>query len=101
MRFIISENKLENLKINFLNSYVKDKDVRTFDSFILIQNNDTDDYENEDPHFEYDYSDGRLYVGQNVRNNFSNIFGYDKKHANQFFKNWFEDKFKVEVAFVD
>lgn len=101
MEYIISENKLEQLKNKFLTSYVNDRNVLKFDTFIVVANEDGDEFELEEPYFEYDYSDGRLFVNRDVRNNFTNIFGYTKEKSNDFFKNWFENKFQVEIAFVD
>jgi hypothetical protein len=100
MKYIISENKLEQLKTNFLNSYIENN-VRKFDSFILVSNDVENDSEIVEPHFEYDYYDGRLFVNKDIRDNFTNIFGYSKEKSNDFFKKWFEEYFLVEVAFVD
>lgn len=108
MKFIISENKLEEvklkvlqLKIDQLNSYLKDKRAGSFDTFIVIWGDDEDFDGNRDVLFEYDYFDGRLYVSENVRNTFTGFFGDDKEKSDAFFKHWFENKFDVDVAFLD
>lgn len=98
MKFIISENKLNQLRDKFLNSYVTLGDIRTFDSFIVIEDPSADEF--DEPNFEYDYSDGRLFVNKNLRNIFSNLFGLNKEESNRVFKEWFESKFNVDIKFL-
>lgn len=95
MKFIISENKLNQLRDKFLNSYVTLGDIRTFDSFIVIEDPLADEF--DEPNMEYDSYDGRLFVNKKIRNVFSGMFGDDEEESNYFFKKWFEKKFKVEV----
>ena len=106
MKFIISENKLKQLKdklvkykINYLDSYVNNGIVRKFDSFIVIEDPSVDN-DFEEPHMEYDSFDGRLYVNEKIRNTFTSMFGDDKEESNKFFKEWFENKFNVEIKFL-
>lgn len=99
MDFIISENKLEQLKNNFLDTFLKNN-VRKFDSFIVIQNTDSDD-EYEQPYFEYDHYDGRLFVNSNIRNYVTSMFGGDLDTNHEFFKEWFGSRFNVQVSFVE
>jgi hypothetical protein len=49
---------------------------------------------------EYDYSDGRLYIGLFLRRKLWWFPFKDKEELNQFLKDWFEKKFNVEVKFV-
>lgn len=101
MEFIISESKFEQLKNNFLDTFLKDN-VSRIDSFIIINSDyDDDEYGIKQPIFEYDHYDGRLYVNSNIRNDFMNIFGLNEEKSNDSFKNWFENRFEVEVAFVE
>lgn len=106
MKFVISENKLKDLKhklvkykMSYLDSYVNSGTVRKFDSFIVIEDPSVDN-DFEDPHMEYDYEDGRLYVNKKIRSTFTGMFGDDEEESDILFKRWFEDRFGVEVAFL-
>lgn len=98
MRILINENKLEKVIINFLDGYVKERDVHRFDSFIVIYT-DTLESEMGDPEtlMEYDYYDGRLYIHENMINILHNLFGMSKDEVYKVTDKWFEDKFEVEV----
>ena len=106
MKFIISENKLKDIKkklyqykMHYLDSYTKGSAVRKFDTFIVIE--DPQDYEDfEEPHMEYDSYDGRLFVNKKLRNEFTSMFGDDREESDEFFKHWFEIKFPVDVKFL-
>jgi hypothetical protein len=107
MKFTISENKLKDLKqklvkykMSYLDSYVNSSTVRKFDSFIVIEN-PSNDWDFEEPHMEYDYEDGRLYVNKELRHTFSSMFGDSREESDILFKRWFEDRFGVEIAFLD
>lgn len=102
MKFIISENRLKELKkklvkvkIDHLDSYVTNSYIRKFDSFIVIEDPLADEF--DEPIMEYDSYDGRLFVNKKIRSVFSGMFGDDEEKSNNFFKKWFEKKFKVEV----
>ena len=105
MKFLITEDQLKKLKlklyqfkIKFLNSYVTKGTVRKFDSFIVIEDSSADEF--DEPHMEYDSFDGRLYVNKEIRSTFTDLFGDDEEESNKFFKQWFEDKYGVDVKFL-
>lgn len=101
MKYIISENKLEQLKNHFLNTFLKDN-VSRIDSFIIINSDyEDDEYGIKQPSFEYDHYDGRLYVNSNIRNYFTSMFGGGLDTNNEFFKEWFGNRFNVRVSFVE
>lgn len=105
MKFIISENKLKELrkklflaKKNHLDSYVTNSYVRKFDSFIVIEDPDADS-DFDEPYMEYDSYDGRLFVNKKLRNRFTSLFGSDEEQSNLFFQKWFENRFGVKINF--
>ncbi len=103
MKYIINESKVDLLKDNFLMSYVKDN-VEIFDNFILIPDNDTLPREEAEPHMEYDYEDGRLWINPEFIQKFISIFGSNEESTKDYIKNWFEYTFKnkhVEVKFIE
>ena len=100
MNYIITENRIHELKINFLNGYIGSNILR-LDTYLLINNNSNEyDFEILEPFFEYDYSDGRLFINSDIRDNFVSLFGADNSEADEFISNWFSDKFGVTVEFT-
>lgn len=101
MNYIITENRVTELKTNFLNSYITSNILR-LDTYLLINNNSNEyDFEILEPFFEYDYSDGRLFINSDIRDNFVSLFGADNSEADEFISNWFSDKFGVTVEFTE
>jgi hypothetical protein len=99
MKFIITESKLNLFKNKFLNDSLGSGE-RRFDSFLLIPNMDDDDYFSSEPHFEYDFFDGRLFINRDVRQKFITFFGTSKEETDDYISKWFEDKFEVNVKFT-
>ena len=100
MNYIITENRIHELKTNFLNSYIT-RNITRIDTYFLVYNTNEHDYfEGLEPFFEYDYSDGRLFINSDIRDNFVSLFGADNSEADEFISNWFSDKFGVTVEFT-
>ena len=100
MNYIITENRIHELKTNFLNGYIG-YNVLRLDTYLLITNtSNNNDFENLEPFLEYDYSDGRLFINSDIRDNFMSLFGADNSEADEFISNWFSDKFGVTVDFT-
>ena len=101
MNYIITENRIHELKTNFLNGYIGSNILR-LDTYLLINNNRNEyDFEILEPFFEYDYSDGRLFINSDIRDNFMSLFGAENSEADEFLSDWFSDKFGVTVEFTD
>jgi hypothetical protein len=100
MKIIISENKLRELQLQYLNGFLGN--ISDFDNFIIIYypNYDEDDFEN-DVLMEYDYDDGRLYIDKTFLNNFAKIYFPNDDDAQPFIKHWFENEFGVDIEFMD
>ena len=104
MKIIITEDQHSRLN-NYVTEYLEQQlnlKPSTDGNFIILwekYNNSVND-EDEDVAMEYDYSDGRLYIGLFLRRKLWWFPFKDKEELNQFLKNWFEKKFKVEVKFV-
>ena len=101
MNYIITENRVTELKTNFLNSYIT-RNITRLDTFLLVYNtNEHDDFEGfGEPFFEYDYSDGRLFINSDISDNFMSLFGAENSEADEFISDWFSDKFGVTVEFT-
>jgi hypothetical protein len=100
MKIIITENKLRELQLQYLNGFLGN--ISDFDNFIIIYypNYDEDDFEN-DVLMEYDYDDGRLYIDKTFLNNFAKIYFPNDDDAQPFIKHWFENEFGVDIEFMD
>lgn len=98
MKYIIKESKLNDLRMEYLNSRVGS--VSDFGEFIVINNpNEVDDIENEVV-MEYDHEDGRLYVDSLFGYSFSDLFFPNDEEAYKFISEWFEWKFGVNVEYT-
>jgi len=101
MKYIISESRFKEYMKSYLESWVSTKHVNTHHDFILIQQPAEGD-ENWDDYMEYDFTDGRLWVNRNFLYMFMSPFPFkDATEAQMFIKDWFENKFNVEVNFVE
>ena len=102
MKFEISRKKLQEVKEKVLNDYINDN-VESFDNFIIISDNtgNDNDFEIVEPFFEYDYTDGRLFVRDDVLHGFIDMFAINEKQAIENISSWFQKKFDVEVKFVE
>jgi hypothetical protein len=99
MNYIITENRISELKTNFLDGYIDDN-VSLLSPYILIYNNSQVDFELNEPFFEFDYSDGRLFINSDVRETFISLFGSNTSDADEFISDWFTNKFDVIVEFT-
>jgi hypothetical protein len=104
MKIIITENQHNRLKkhlSDYLEKQMHPEPSRDGNFIILWEkhSNSIND-EDEDVAMEYDYSDGRLYIGLFLRRKLWWFPFKDTEELNQFLKDWFEKKFKVEVKFV-
>ena len=101
MKIIITENKLRELQLQYLNNSIGS--TSNFDNFIIIyypNYGDEDDFES-DVLMEYDYDDGRLYIDKTFLTNFSKVYFPNDDDAGPFIKDWFENEFGVDIDFMD
>jgi len=100
MKYIIKESKIDMLMTEYLNSWIESKAVSQQSDFILIEGKGVE-HDEWDALMEYDYSDGRLWVNRNFLNFVTDLFGKNKIETMVFVGKWFENKFGVEVKFVE
>jgi len=102
MKIIISENKLLDLQINYLNKLIG-YNVSSFDNFIIIYyplEYDDEGYDLSEVLMEYDYEDGRLYVDNDFIRNFATLYFPDESQTESVIKNWFETYFGVDINYI-
>ena len=102
MKYIISENRLSEFINSYLDTFVSNKAVNYVDPFIIISQQNQGDDENWADYMEHDHIDGRLWINKDFLKGFMDLFGFrDRESAQDFIKNWFENKFEIEVKFVE
>lgn len=99
MKYIITENRLNDFMTQYLDSWLLTKHSYDFETFIIIENILEEDYDSII--MEYDNSDGRLWFNKNFRKNLMDLFNKNAEEINHFVSKWFEHKFGVEVKYVD
>jgi len=100
MKVIVTENKLRDIQLNYLNTMKYD--YSNFDNFIVLYYPDNaDDYELSDVMMEYDFEDFRLYIDSNFVKDFGLTYFPNEDDAQPFIRDWFEDKFGVKVKYVE
>jgi len=99
MKIIITENKLRDLQLQYLNSSIGS--TSDYDNFIIIYypTGHDDDYDSEIM-MEYDSEDGRLYIDKSFLNNFAKVYFPNEDDAGPFIKNWFEHQYGVEIKYI-
>ena len=99
MKIIITENKLRDLQLQYLNRSIGS--TSDYDNFIIIYypNGHDDDYDSEIM-MEYDSDDGRLYIHKSFLTNFSNFYFTNDDDAGPFIKDWFEHQYGVKIDYI-
>jgi len=100
MKYIISENRLNEIMTEYLNGWAESRTVYRNDPFIVIEepNHEVEDW---DVIMEYDITDGRLYVSKRITKLLIDLFGKNEIDVRVFVAEWFGKKFNVDVEFVE
>jgi hypothetical protein len=100
MKVIVTENKLRNIQLNYLNTMRYD--YTEFDNFkILYYPDDRYNYEMSEIMMEYDFEDFRLYIDSNFVKDFGFTYFPNQDDVQPFIRDWFEEKFGVKVKYVE
>lgn len=100
MKYIISESRLREYMLSFLDSFVENKKVIDDGIYIVVTGggDSTQDYAD---YMEYDIAQRSLWVNKFFMNRLMNLFPFkDKDDAQSFVANWFDNKFKTETSVV-
>lgn len=95
MKYIITENRLDTFMTNYLNSWIDEKNVIRHDPFIIIEDEDEFQY------MEYDRTDKRLWIENDFKKNLMDLFGKNEIDMRVFVGKWFENKFEVNISYVE
>ena len=100
MKYIITENRLNEFMFNYLDNWLSSKHTYYYDQFIIIEELIDEDGESADIEMEYDGEDGRLWFDKNLRRALMSMSNKTNEEINQLIKEWFEYQFGVEVKKV-
>jgi len=102
MKYIITESKLDMLMTNYMDNFLVSKKVSDGGDVLIIYDNLGEDYEyEEEVSIDYTYDDSEMSIRMDLINTFTSMFSRDIEQAKEFIKNWFENKFNLEVGYVD
>lgn len=101
MKYIITENRLYDFMINYLNTLLESKNVSYIDSFIVVSDKITVDEEEWRDIMEFDKSDGRLWLSTTFVRNFEDLFGRGRDESIRIITEWFENKFGIKTDYVE
>ena len=103
MKYIITETKLSNVMIEFMREFIEGfveskVQYKSGVFFIIEDPNLGEDYTIQ--YMEHDYTDGRLWINKDFLEIFDDTFPFAKSLSKDFIKNWFENKYKLNVSHV-
>jgi hypothetical protein len=102
MKYIITESKLDMLMTDYMDHVLAGKKVSDGGDVLLIYDDLGEDYEfEEEVSINYTYDDSEMSIRMDLINMFTSMFSRDIEQAKEFIKNWFENKFNLEVGYVD
>ena len=102
MKYVITENRLENFFKNYLDSFLDSKIISDLGgNFIVVASKINDNDDTWEDFMEYDRSDGRLWINRDVLKSMNDIFNFDKEKIVKIIREWFENKFNVEIKYFE
>lgn len=101
MKYVISNNRLQDVMKNYLESFLGSKVIEDIDNFIVISQPSEDNESDWETYMEFAFEDGRLYVIEDFLRSFSDLFGLNEEETKNFIKDWFEYKFGVDINYVE
>ena len=101
MKYIITESRLDEFLTNYLDSWVGGMVVTKSSPFIIISRKISGDEDDWEDSMEHDYIDGRLWVNRNLQRNLMDLSNKNEDELKEFLKKWFENKYDVDVEYVE
>jgi hypothetical protein len=101
MKYIITENRLDDFMMSYLDTLLESKHVSYLDSFIVISDKVFADEEEWKDIMEFDKTDGRLWLSEKFVRNFDDLFGRGRDESIRIITKWFENKFNVESDYQE
>ena len=91
MKYVITENRLNKVMTNYLDSFLETKQILNYDDSVVVADSNPDDEENENwtEHMFYNFDDEDLWVNNEFVEEFGNLFGKEYEESLAFIKEWF------------
>ena len=101
MKYVISENRLNQFIIDYLEDLIARKVINRLHPYIVISQRIGDDEDDWEDIIEFDHTDGRLWVNRNFQKMLTDMFALSQERMKVLLKQWFENKFNVKIEFVE
>lgn len=101
MKYIISENRLNQFILDYLNDLIGRKVVNRLYPYIVVSHQIGDGEDDWEDIMEFDHTDGRLWVNRHFQKNMTDMFALSEEKMKLLMKLWFENKFNVKIEFVE
>lgn len=101
MKYTITENRLNQFIIGYLNDIVDRKVVNRLYPYIVVSHQIGDGEDDWEDIMEFDHTDGRLWVNRHFQKNLTDMFALSQDKMKELIKLWFENKFNVKIEFVE
>ena len=101
MKYIITENRLNQFIIDYLDDLIGTKVVNRLHPYIVVSQQIGDGEDEWEDIMEFDHTDGRLWVNRNFMKKLTDIFGLSSGRMKVLLKQLFQDKFNVKIEFVE
>ena len=101
MKYIITESRLDKFLAKYLDSWVEDMAVTKSSPFIIISKKISPDEDDWEDSMEHDFIDGRLWVNRNLQRSLMDLSNKNEDELKEFLKKWFENKYDVDVEYVE
>lgn len=101
MKYIITESRLDKFLAKYLDSWVEDMAVTKSSPFIIISRKISPYEEDWEDSMEHDFTDGRLWVNRTLQRNLMDLSNKNEDELKEFLKKWFENKYNVDVEYVE
>ena len=90
------------LMTNYMDNFLASKKVSDGGDVLIIYDNLGEDYlYEEEVVIDYNYDNSEMSIRMDLIYMFKAMFSRDIEQAKEFIKNWFENKFNLEVGYVD
>ena len=90
------------LMTNYMDNFLASKKVSDGGGFLLIYDDLGEDYlYEEEVVIDYNYDNSVMSIRMDLIDMFKSMFSRDIEQTKEFIKNWFENKFNLEVGYVD
>ena len=101
MKYIISENRLNQFMLDYLEDLVGRKVVNRLHPYIVVSQQIGDGEDDWEDIMEFDHTDGRLWINRSFLKKMTDMFSLSGGRTKVLIKQWFENKFNVKVEFVE